>query len=490
MKAVIAAPPVTDFYFTPSRASALGAAAVERFLADCGFDTVFFNFPVSVKKSRELPLPAELGHLKNHLIPGESGPLSFFSSYKRFGPEYTDCASAVLEQNPDMILISSFAWAYAEDAVRLAAAIKKVNTRIPVAVGGAGPSVNPEYFRMSGVFDFVLPGEAEVVLPEFIEETFGLTPCRLQPDPGFYLRETGKSEKKGLRYYSAVLTRGCPKNCRFCSNHLVHGRKFRKCDTGDIAGELDRIPDDYDIHLNFEDDNLLFDRDYFFEVIDIVKHKFPGAVFTAENGLDYTFLDENSVSMLTKSGFKSFNFSMASADQYLLKNERRISDTEKLGSIIRRAKQEGASSVTYFICGLEGDTESTAISSLAHLHRLPTLTGISLFYPVPGLPGYSTDRMNSFSPVLSAGSSAWPWSGSLTTTQMITAFRIARFSNLLKSIEGLVSPFRSNGAAPQWTEITERISAEKKLFTFSGGKIIEVPEQDPALLSSFLSRIL
>jgi hypothetical protein len=87
MKAVIAIPPVLDFYFTPRRAAALGARVTAREFIDIGWDVGIVNLPLT-GRPRHVPLPEELSYLKDFIIPGETGPLSWFSGYRRFGPDF------------------------------------------------------------------------------------------------------------------------------------------------------------------------------------------------------------------------------------------------------------------------------------------------------------------------------------------------------------------------------------------------------------------
>jgi hypothetical protein len=73
-------------------------------------------------------------------------------------------------------------------------------------------------------------------------------------------------------------------------------------------------------------------------------------------------------------------------------------------------------------------------ANIAYLAKLPTRIGISLFYPVPGIFDFTNktifDKHPSF---LCAGSSAYAWNHSLSTAELVTAFRLCRFVNLLKS---------------------------------------------------------
>lgn len=493
MKAVIAVPSVHDFYFTPSRASALGAAALEKILSSCGIKADILNFPAQSKKSVKLQLPGDLSHLEPHILKKEHGPLSFFTNFKRFGPERSACAAQIIELNPDIVFISCFAWAYAAESIDLAEELKRLSSCLPIAVGGAGVTVNPDYFRKSKTMDFVLPGEAESIIPVFLDEVYSISSSITQSENTkselrFLWNETGVSAKKKQRFISAMLTRGCPKKCRFCANHLVHGRTFRKSELKEIENEIAKIPSDLNVHINFEDDNLLFDRKYFLDVLKIINNKFPDAVFTAENGLDYTLLDTETINLLIGSGFKAFNFSMTSSSRELLSKENRPADSSKLKNAIETAAAAGIPSTTYFICGLEGDSPASVLDSLIALHSLPTLTGISMFYPVPGLENFPPEKMSRISPRLCAGSSAWPWNGSLSTIQLITAFRLSRLSNLIKTEQGLIpGDGRSAGKSTINSKLLTRIRESGRLHSLCGKTIVELPHQDEGLVSGFLS---
>jgi hypothetical protein len=96
--------------------------------------------------------------------------------------------------------------------------------------------------------------------------------------------------------------------------------------------------------------------------------------------------------------------------------------------------------------------------------------------------------MSGFHPRLCAGSSARPWNSSLTTEQMITAFRLARLSNMIKTETGKISPdtnFDSDTAA----ELHRKIKKTGRLHTLQKKTIIEVPLQDYEMVSGFIAAL-
>ena len=82
-------------------------------------------------------------------------------------------------------------------------------------------------------------------------------------------------------------------------------QNFRKVPPEAVRAELERKKDIFDLHrgkkyfINFEDDNLLIDKDYFFNIIDIFTDFFSEftelnkILFSAENGLDYNLLTKD-----------------------------------------------------------------------------------------------------------------------------------------------------------------------------------------------------
>ena len=165
--AVIATPSFCDFYTTLHRLSALGEKIVETILHRRGWHTRLLHFPKTGKQG--LPLPPALSHLKTCLIPGEFGPTAFFSKYHRFGPSAEDSAAIILNENPDAVFLSCFAFAYADDTLSLARHLKEQRPSVPVYVGGAGVSVLPGYFQAENSIDAVIAGEAEGALATFLD---------------------------------------------------------------------------------------------------------------------------------------------------------------------------------------------------------------------------------------------------------------------------------------------------------------------------------
>jgi len=450
MKAAVVQASIYDFYFTPRRAAALGAVSLVRELEKIGWTVSFLNLPL-MGKARSTVLPDELDYLRPFIVTGETGPMSWFTGYKRFGPPPEESAEKILAGEPDVIFISQFAWAYSEEVFRLAEELKNRRSDIPVVVGGHGPSCYPEYYFRTDreLFDLVVSGECEGQIKNIIE-TIGsesryldLRGRESEKSPELVIASSTNRGKR--RYFSIILSRGCPRRCRFCSNHLCHGSSFRISSPDTWLSKITVVLKETSgsrIHLNFEDDNILFRKNEFFGLLGELKDQFPGISYSAENGLDYLLLDTSDLSFLKNIGFSSLNLSLAVFTKKKSDDYNRSGDADKLANLLKTAAEIGLPTTTHFISGLSGDDPEKAVQTLKFLDALPTRVGISNFYPVPGIPGFEEKQIfEGKSPGLALGSSVYPWSGSLTTAQMITAFRLARWSNFRKEFERLPSRF-------------------------------------------------
>ena len=398
------------------------------------------------------------------ILPGETGPVSFFSSFRRFGPDAEECAERISASSPEAVFLSIMAFCYSLPALELAAALKQRYGNVPVIAGGAGASVYPGYFTASGAVDTVMPGEAESTLGPLLELLEAGKPFVMHraggaaggpgeheiapaaaEDLAFPLSVTGMTKKRV--FVAAAATRGCNKSCSFCSVRLHHGGALRKSPPRRAEAEIKRLKnllagggaEGPAVSINFEDDNLFSEPEYAFGLIRLFRSAFPGCSFTSENGLDYLSLDDGVIVRMIDAGFFRFNFSLGTLQQSELRKTGRPGNPQRLGEIASLLQGRGFTPAVFFICGLQGDTPESIVETLLYLLRLKVKTGISLFYPVPGIPPIETEnalrRFDNFDPRLSAGSSAYPWNGSLTTAQMITAFRLARLNNLILSGE-------------------------------------------------------
>jgi anaerobic magnesium-protoporphyrin IX monomethyl ester cyclase len=500
-RAAVIVPPLRDFYFTRHRFSSLGAQIAATLLRREGMQVDLFNFPLMKQEGSIVDIPSVLNHISPYIIPEETGRVSFFTHFRRFGPPVDRCAEMIQSKNPGICFLSIFAFCYADDALECARRIRAKLPSVIIAAGGAGVSAYPAYCLKNGDIDFALCGEAEACLPEFLRELFLPAPDFAKV-PNLSWKTGGVVRVSPLRTHakaheievalvktaesarsvtlSTSLMRGCPKQCDFCSSVLLFGSKIRTPPLDRLDALLSSLPEEIS-----EDDNLLCDCGFLRASTSLFKKHLPRASFIAENGLDYSLLTPERCAWLAAHGMGRFNLSLASAVPTVLAGEKRFSFPERYEKAIDFCARNGIPSVTYFICGLKGDTIETTADNLSYLYDKQTIIGISPFYAVPGLPGFTDlSRFERSSSLLCLGSAAYPWNNALSTNTIITAFRLARFVNLKKSIRRSVAE----------NMLLSVIESRRKLYTLVKGKngeesIAEVARQCRDLTELFFNRI-
>ena len=275
--------------------------------------------------------------------------------------------------------------------------------------------------------------------------------------------------------------------CGYYHSHFALGKPFRtpgweKIEEAFSSIEISANNYKKQIVINIEDDNILADDTYFKETLAAIRTRFPGAQFIMENGIDYRFLSPEKITRLMENGMKKFNLSLGSLDPEILCTKNRTGSIEQYDAVLDLLAKNRLPSITYFICGFKEDTIESVARTLRYLAARKTTIGISPFYAVPGIAGF-TDKLifNSGSSSLCLGAACYPWNGSLSTETLITAFRLSRYINLRKD---------SNRSEIE-SQLVDKINDTQELHTLirkPGTKtvrIVEVERQDRDLVRLF-----
>lgn len=482
-RAVVAVPPIEDFYFTGHRFTSLGARIVCNILSEHGLQVSYLNFPLSSQTRQCKGIPDKMDYLADFILPHETGRLSYFTQYQRFGPPYPECAKRIAALKPHYCFLSCFAFAYSMSTIALARQLKNLQPDLPISVGGAGPSAHPLLFINEPAIDFVFTGEAETSVKAFLDVIINHN-LSFEQVPNLFWKESHRIKKSPVSQWTrnddiavifsesrprknrisltTSLTRGCSKQCSFCSQAITHGAGFRTASIDSVAQALEKLPrtsefQDLSLAIHFEDDNILLDKHYFSHVLELLKDKYPYFSITMENGIDYSLLTPELVDQLIGAGMSQFNVSITTINETIVKNEKRYLDISLYQSIIRAIAKHSVPAITYIICGFKDDSKESITDTLAFLAAQPTIIGISMYYAVPGIENFTDARtFDNLPPYLCCGSSAYPWNKSISTQTLITAFRLSRYCNLVKQ------PARND----MENEIIRTIRTTQKLHTF------------------------
>jgi len=413
MKLVLLQPPIQDFYDTPIRLQPVGLgylkAAVKTYVP--AVEVVLKDFHHGWGKM-SIPVPRDLAYLREYFPWPDQSPFSSFFHYSHFGASFDLLAEDVAREKPDMVGISSLFSAYQREVFRSAEAIK-ARISVPILVGGSHASALPEMVLKQPSIDFVIRGEGERPLVEFLQawlrgngldhvpnlgykkngslifttvrDPFSIEDLPL-PDLSDFPRE--KYCFGGRRLCLIVTSRGCPYQCTFCSVRQTFGSRYRRRSNESTLQEIkQRFLEGYRV-FDFEDDNLTFDMDATKSLCRALIETFPsGAIHCqAMNGISFHDVDDELLVLMKKAGFTHLNLSLVSVDPAVHLHTRRPFNLAKYQEVVHEAVRLGFQIVSYQILGLPGEGLPTMIETLLFNTRLPVLLGASPFYLCPKSP--------------------------------------------------------------------------------------------------------
>ncbi len=413
MKLLLIQPPVQDFYDTDVRLQPIGLcylkAAVRKHLPDV--EVVIRDYHGSCGR-RTVAIPRELKYLSGYYSVADRSPFSSFHQYYHFGRPFDEIEADVAEINPAIVGISSLFTPYYREALEVAARVKK-RLAVPVVMGGAHASAAPLSLLSSPNVDYVIRGEGEQALVDFLRFLQG----RLTLDnvPNIIYKKAGEivfnpaaanfsiaelpfpdlTDFTPSRYTLAgkpmtfmVTSRSCPHKCSFCSVHTTFGMNYRRRSLENVLIEIElRYQQGYRV-IDFEDDNLTYYKSTFKQLCRRLITRFPNREmeFVAMNGISYLSLDDELLELMFQAGFSQLNLALVSSDKTVRETTKRPHTLEAYLKVVHKAVQLGFRIVSYQILGLPNESLRSMVQTLAFNARLPVLLGASPFYMTPDAP--------------------------------------------------------------------------------------------------------
>ncbi|EKP13099.1 MULTISPECIES: B12-binding domain-containing radical SAM protein [Leptospira] len=467
MRLLLIQPPVQDFYDTDIRLQPIGLCylkgAVQKFLPNIEVIIRDFHRGMGDKLAgrRTVPIPSELKYLKEYYPVPDKSPFSTFFEYFHFGAPYEDIANEVKSLAPDLVGISSLFSPYYREALKTAETVKKV-LDVPVLMGGSHVSACPELILSNPNVDFIIRGEGEKPICDFLTEfqtrkrysivdslgwkengSLRLNPIGdnfpIQelpaPDVSSLSKEHYLFEGKPMRF--VITSRSCPHRCSFCSVHTTFGTKYRR---NTVANVLSEIKESYELGyrvFDFEDDNLTFFRPEMKKLCEELIQAFPkkDVRFVAMNGISYISLDSELLRLMRDAGFTNLNLALVSSDKLVRETTKRPHTIEKYLQIVREGFELGFQITSYQILGLPMETLESMIQTLRFNAAQPVLMGASLFYLTPNSPIASDFPERSESDIfLSRLTSMAILSEHFEREDIYSLFIVTRILNFLKGV--------------------------------------------------------
>ncbi len=462
-------PPVRDFYLTTKRSIPYGLAAIAASLIKHGFSVEILD-GLATAKSREIPLPAEMDYLSAYYGNPDLSPFALFHQYRHFGYSFEHIAKQAKASGAFLIGISSLFTAYSPEALQTARVVKDWLPSCKIVVGGHHPTALPEAVMACSAVDYVICGEGEASLPalaSILKADGSPSDAMLSAVPGLAFRKTGGALHVGepvwmkdlndapppamhlvrAGYYRRgksgasviVASRGCPMTCTYCSLGKNAKAPYRKKSLETVLFEMAQAIHTSDAgFIDFEDENLSFDRNWFMALLAAIQARFPepGPELRAMNGLFPASLDRDMVLAMKAAGFKTLNLSIGTVAPSQLRRFHRPDMQGAFETALELAEDCGMTAVGYIIVAAPFQDPMTSVDDLLYLASLRTLAGVSVFYPSPGSQDYDLCGRLGILPGHPSlmRSSALPLSHTTSRTDAVTLMRLGRLLNFMKSL--------------------------------------------------------
>jgi anaerobic magnesium-protoporphyrin IX monomethyl ester cyclase len=462
-------PPVRDFYLTVKRSIPYGLACIAASLLKHGFSVEILD-GLATSKSRNMQLPPEMGYLTEYYGNPDLSPFALFHLYKHFGYSFEHIGKQAKASGAFLIGISSLFTAYSPEALQTARIVKACHPSSKIVIGGHHPTAQPEAVMACSAVDYGFRGEGEVSLPilaTLLKTDKSPTDARLSNVPGLVFRKTDTSLHisepvwmKDLndapppamhlvrsRYYRRgksgasviVASRGCPMTCTYCSLGKNSKTPYRRKNLETVLREMAQAINASDAgFIDFEDENLSLDRNWFMALLSAIQTCFPESrpELRAMNGLFPASLDKNMVFAMKAAGFKTLNLSLGTTSAAQLKRFCRPNMQSAFENALELAECSGLNAVGYIIVAAPFQTAMDSVEDLLYLASLRTLAGVSVFYPSPGSVDYERcSRLGILPEYLSLmRSSALPLSHTTSRLESVTLMRLGRLLNFMKAL--------------------------------------------------------
>lgn len=278
----------------------------------------------------------------------------------------------------------------------LAKAVKKINPKIKIIMGGVHATAMHEQILLNFPVDVIVLGEGEITTPELVKAFEKNSP--LKKIKGIAFKDKGKVISTGCREpihnldsipfpkhelcedaikeaktAYMITSRGCPFGCTFCSTSAYWGRKWRPRSAKNVLEEIEyimkRFP--YVKNIFFHDDTFFVDNKRVIDICEgIIKRgiKIKWACFGR--------VDRVSKEMLVKmkeAGCVSIDYGVESGSPKILKSIEKNITREQIKKTIEITNEVGMKYGTFLMVGNPGETRETVKETAEFIKTLKNL---------------------------------------------------------------------------------------------------------------------
>lgn len=324
--------------------------------------------------------------------------------------------------NPDMVGVSCLFSNRGKEALNLCRLAREELPESYVVLGGQHPSGYPAIVNDPNV-DLIMFGEADLAVQELIEAINSGTELRevsqiILKDPVSGFWKSGKSRLPGVhglpqpawdyvnlpKYWNAGLadyeihegekrfmvmisSRGCPHDCNFCTAPMMTDRKYRQREIPDVIKEIESYVTKYGIkEVNFWDDNFFINTKRVKKLLAAVTEAFPGMSFQVPSGTEINAVDDETIELMAKAGFKKLFMAVESANEeiQMTQVDKKVK-LHRISSLVEKLRSVGIISEGSFMVGFPGETKAQIDNTFKRAQEFGfDRISISIVNPLPG----------------------------------------------------------------------------------------------------------
>lgn len=303
------------------------------------------------------------------------------------------------KQNFDLILIHGTIVDY-QNEIYTYNVLKKRFPDAKIGFFGPFPATIPSLFEKA---DFIIKGEPEYFfLKEFndINQLNGIIKVSSQvnmeelPSPNF-----DNFPIKSYNYFPAISkkpflvlqsSRGCPYSCRYyCAYGQFQGCNLRQRSAKKVVEDMIFLKNNYNVRgIQFRDPTFGISKSFVKEFYEELKKKNLKIEWGIETRLD--LLTKEIITKLYEVGLRNINIGIETPDNYIAKvNKRTLTKFKHQEEIVEFCKNLGVNVSSFYILGLEKETERTINSTINYAIKLNTLLArFAVSTPYPGTEFY------------------------------------------------------------------------------------------------------
>jgi radical SAM superfamily enzyme YgiQ (UPF0313 family) len=331
--------------------------------------------------------------------------------------DLTLVARDILSRRPKSLGFSTWCDSFPVSLL-LAEEIKKIDPAMPILFGGPQASILAKnIMEKYPAVDYILRGEADYTLPEFISRLLNGGKEEAKDIPGLVYRDPSThrviSDSPGeivkdldnlpVPAYEKIFQkskiridagRGCPYPCTYCTTNQFFSRKYRVKSAGRIIEEMEYGNQQLGVTgFGISHDMFTLNKDFIAD--------FSGKLTTWNNSRKVPFdwtcsartdcVTEDMLTQMRKSGCKAIFFGIESGSERIQKEIRKNLDLDEAVRIIRHSAELGIVTIVSYMAGFPGETHQDLNDTLRSILKVaiagarPQLTLLSI---LPGTPIY------------------------------------------------------------------------------------------------------